>query len=490
MNILYATPECAPYVKTGGLGDVSGALPAALASLGHDVRVLLPAYRGMKMAGEVGDSVDIPAWGPWPAAQLLQVRTDNGVTMLLLACPSLYQRAGGPYVDATGHDYADNVVRFGFLARVAALLGTRASPLPGWQADVVHAHDWPCALAAVHLANARALAPTDPVAASVLTIHNLAFQGVFPLHDADLLGIPAHWRGIDGVEFWGQLSMLKGGLQFSDAITTVSPTYAREIQTPAFGAGLDGVLRARADRLSGILNGIDTRVWNPAVDALLPHRFSAAEMAGKALNKATLQAQCGLAADPKALLFGMVSRLTPQKGIDLVLQHVEAVLAGGSQLVVLGTGEPGLQQGLVEAAARHPRAMSVTVGFSESLAHLIEAGADCFLMPSRFEPCGLNQMYSQAYGTPPLVGGVGGLVDSVVDATADPRNGTGFVMRSIDAAGFTEALARVRAAWKDRKQWQRIRANGMRQSFGWEASAKRYVEVYAQAQARAAAGGA
>lgn len=485
MKVLFATPECAPWVKTGGLGDVSGALPSALAAQGHDVRVLLPAYRGMKVSGEVGDGIDLAATGPWPAAQLLPVRADNGVSLLLLACPALYQRPGGPYVDRTGHDYADNAMRFGFLSHVAALLGTTRSPVEGWQADVVHANDWPCALAPLYLAQARERNAHEAVAASVVTIHNLAFQGLFPMEQADRLEIPSHWRGMDGVEFWGQLSMLKGGLQFAQAITTVSPNYAREIQTEEFGAGLDGVLRSRADRLTGILNGIDTQVWNPATDPLLPHRFGPGDFAGKARNKAALQAQCGLDVDPGALLFGLVSRMTSQKGIDLLLGQIDLLLQGGGQVVVLGTGDPGLQRALSEAAARSPRAMSVTVGFSEPLAHLIEAGADSFLMPSRFEPCGLNQMYSQAYGTPPVVGGVGGLVDSVVDATDDPVNGTGFVMRSQDADGFADAITRLRGAWKQPKQWRRLQMNGMARPFGWEASARRYVEVYEQAIERA-----
>ena len=481
MKILFATPECAPWVKTGGLGDVSGALPSALAAQGHDVRVLLPAYRGMKVSGEVGDGIDLPATGPWPAAQLLPVRADNGVTLLLLACPSLYQRPGGPYVDHAGHDYADNAMRFGFLSHVAALLGTKRSPIEGWQADVVHANDWPCALAPLYLAQARERNAHEAVAASVVTIHNLAFQGVFPMDQADRLEIPSHWRGMDGAEFWGQLSMLKAGLQFAQAITTVSPNYAREIQTEEFGVGLDGVLRSRADRLTGILNGIDMQVWNPATDPLLPHRYGPGDFAGKARNKAALQAQCGLEADPGALLFGLVSRMTSQKGIDLLLGQIDLLLQGGGQVVVLGTGDPGLQKALSEAAARSPKAISVTVGFSEPLAHLIEAGADGFLMPSRFEPCGLNQMYSQAYGTPPVVGGVGGLVDSVVDATDDPVNGTGFVMRSQDADGFADAIKRLRAAWKQPKQWRRLQANGMARPFGWEASARRYIGVYEEA---------
>jgi starch synthase len=478
MNILFATPECAPYVKTGGLGDVSGALPATLAALGHDVRVLLPAYRGMKVAGEIGDGVDLPAWGPWPAAQLVPVKLETGVTLLLLACPPLYQRAGGPYVDSSGQDYQDNAVRFGMLSRVAAQLGTQHSPLKAWQADVVHANDWPCGLAALYLAQARQVTPLERTATSVITIHNLAYQGVFPMHTADLLGVPEAWRGMDGVEFWGQLSMLKAGLQFADAITTVSPSYAREIQTPAHGVGFDGILRARSARLRGILNGIDTEVWDPARDALLPHRYSREDLGGKALCKAALQARMGLPAEPKAPLLAVVSRLTAQKGIDLVLGALPRLLTAGAQLVVLGQGDPGLQQQLRDAAQRNPRQVAVTTGFDESLAHLIEAGADLFLMPSRFEPCGLNQMYSQVYGTPPVVAPVGGLRDSVTDASADPERGTGFVMTGCDVTGLEDALQRALRAYREPPRWRRIQANGMARHFGWEDSARQYVEVY------------
>ncbi|MES2936396.1 MAG: glycogen synthase GlgA [Pseudomonadota bacterium] len=482
MNILFATPECAPYVKTGGLGDVSAALPATLAALGHDVRVLMPAYRGMKVSGEVGDAADIPAYGPWPAAQLLPVRTDNGVTLLLLACPALYQRPGGPYVDGGGRDYHDNLMRFGFLSRIAALLGTEHSPIADWRADVVHANDWPCGLAPLYLAQARAFGNSgQPVAASVMTIHNMAFQGVFGMDSADMLGIPQAWRGMDGVEFWGHLSMLKAGLQFADAITTVSPSYAREIQTEAFGVGLDGVLRARAGQLTGILNGIDTRIWNPAEDKLIAQPYGPGTLDAKARNKAALQARCGLAANPKAMLFGVVSRLTAQKGIDLVLGGLQALLAQGGQLAVLGQGDPGLQQALQDAAKQSPRQVAVTVSFSEEVAHGIEAGADCFLMPSRFEPCGLNQMYSQAYGTPPLVAPVGGLRDSVVDAAQDPAGGTGFVMERIDAIGFEDALGRAFAAFRDPRRWRSIQANGMARHFGWEESAQQYLGLYRRA---------
>jgi len=304
---------------------------------------------------------------------------------------------------------------------------------------------------------------------------------VFPMASADLLGIPPHWRGIDGVEFWNQLSMLKGGLQFADAITTVSPSYAREIQTPEFGAGLEGVLRFRAERLRGILNGIDPQVWDPARDPLLPHPFDRDNLAGKRACMEALQARCGLRADGAAMLFAVVSRLTAQKGIDLVLANLPALLATGAQLVVLGQGDPALQQALLQAAQQNPKQVAVKLGFDEALAHLIEAGADAFLMPSRFEPCGLNQMYSQAYGTPPIVAPVGGLLDSVTDADANAVHGTGFVMRGADAAALTDALQRAMQAWKETLRWRRIQANGMARHFGWDDSAHEYLEVYQRA---------
>jgi starch synthase len=346
----------------------------------------------------------------------------------------------------------------------------------------VHANDWPSGLAPLYLAHERRQGRT--AAAAVMTIHNIAFQGTFPMYVADLLGVPGEWRGIDGVEFWGQLSMLKAGLQFADAITTVSPTYAREIQTEAFGVGLDGVLRANAGHLSGILNGIDTTLWNPALDQLIPHRYTTGDLSGKVLDKAALQRRCGLDVAPQAMLFGVVSRLTAQKGIDLVLDALPSLVARGGQLAVQGQGEQALHEALLAAARAFPGAVAAQFVFDEALAHQIEAGADCFLMPSRFEPCGLNQMYSQAYGTPPLVSATGGLLDSVVDATADPDNGTGFVMASPDAAGFQDALARAMQAWREPPRWRRIQANGMARSFGWEESAVHYLQVYRQAIAR------
>jgi len=483
MKILFATPECAPFVKTGGLGDVSAALPPVLARLGHDVRVLLPAYAGMKVEGEMGAAIDIPAERHWPAAQLLPVKLASGVTLLLLACPELFDRTGSPYVAAGGQDHHDNHWRFGFLARVAAAIGTPGTPCAGWQADIVHANDWPCGLAPMYLADWRARVAREHRSASVITIHNIAFQGAFPSWVADPLEVPWQWRGLEGVEFWGQVSMLKAALQFSDAITTVSPTYAREIQTDEFGVGLQGVLQAKAGKLSGILNGIDTQTWNPRTDLLIAKTYGAQTLADKAINKAALQQRCGLALSKDAPLLGIVSRLTPQKGIDWVLAALDALIAGGAQLAVLGVGDRDLQDALQAMARQHPRSVSAAFGFDESLAHLIEAGADVFLMPSRFEPCGLNQMYSQAYGTPPIVNATGGLKDSVVDADLDPAQGTGFVMRSQDGQGFADAVARAFRAYGDKPRWERIVRNGMGRDFGWERSAREYESVYERALA-------
>jgi starch synthase len=484
MNILFATPECAPWVKTGGLGDVSGALPPTLARMGHSVRVLMPAYSGMQVEGDVTGGVDLPADGRWPAAQLMTVRTP-AITLALLSCPALFDRPGGPYVTPEGRDHHDNAYRFGFLSHVAARIGMPVSPLRDWQADVVHANDWPTGLAPLYVANWRTSIPKHQRAASVVTIHNIAFQGIFPMQLADVLDVPWHARGIDGVEFWNQMSMLKAALQFSDAITTVSPTYAQEIRTERFGVGLHGVLQAQSHKLTGILNGIDTQAWDPRHDPLIERRYGVADIASKQSNKLALQDRCGLAMSERAMLFGVVSRLTSQKGIDLVLGQLDGIVARGGQLVVLGQGEPALHDALRAAAQRHPHAVAVNFGFDEGFAHRIEAGIDCFLMPSRFEPCGLNQMYSQAYGTPPIVAPVGGLKDSVIDVDADPVAGSGFIMTSCDAAGLADAIARAFDAYSDPAIWERIQRNGMTRRFGWEESAATYVEIYDRALANA-----
>ncbi|KQO27391.1 glycogen synthase GlgA [Acidovorax sp. Leaf78] len=478
MKVLFVTPECAPMVKTGGLGDVSAALPAALAQLGCDVALLMPAYADMKIDGSLEGILALPSNGRWPAAQLLRMAATAGRPPLwLLSCPALYGTADTPYANPGDPDDRDQALRFGFLAHVAALIGSPETPI-GWQADIVHANDWPCALAPLYL-HQRRQAGQGRTARSVMTIHNLAFQGVFPMAAADLLDVhPAH-RGIEGVEFWGQLSMLKAGLQHADAITTVSPTYAAEIQQPELGFGLDGVLRQRAGRLHGLLNGIDTATWNPAIDPLIAAPYSADNLAAKAMNKAALRECCGLRASAGPLL-GMVGRLTTQKGVDLVLAGAGRLLARGAQLAVLGRGDTHLEEALTALAAAHPGQVHVTLGFDESLAHLIEAGADCFLMPSRFEPCGLNQMYSQVYGTPPLVTRTGGLADTVQDADARLTTGTGFVMPGLAQRDFDATADRVLTAWQKPEQWAALQRRCMAQDYAWERAAKPYVALYGQ----------
>lgn len=475
MKILFVTPECAPLVKTGGLGDVSAALPAALHQQGCDVAVLMPAYADMHIGGVLERTIALPSVGRWPAAQLLKVRPASGPPLFLLSCPGLYGGAGTPYAqpgDPQGHVQA---LRFGLLAHAAAVLGSSDTPL-GWQADIVHANDWPCGLAPLYLHQRRA-SGQKPVALSVMTIHNLAFQGLFPMAAADMLDVAQEHRGVQGVEFWGKLSMLKAGLQFAHAITTVSPTYAAEIQQPHLGFGLDGVLRERSDRLFGLLNGIDTAVWNPRCDPLIAAPFSADQLDAKALNKKALRQRCGLRPSDGPLL-GMVGRLTAQKGVDFVLAAADGLIERGAQLVVLGSGDAELETALSALAASHPGAVHVTLGFDETLAHQIEAGADCFLMPSRFEPCGLNQMYSQVYGTPPVVSRTGGLADTVTNVDAGLTAGTGFVMPSLAQSGFNAAMDGVLAAWRKPARWAALQKRCMAQDFGWGQAARPYIDLY------------
>jgi starch synthase len=478
MKILFVTPECAPWVKTGGLGEVSAALPKALSELGHDVKVLMPAYRSLRGLLDEGRVVaEIPAQGVWPASRVVQaslsLNQTAGFTLWLLDCPTLYDLAGGPYQDEGSQDHADNAFRFGWLGQVAARLGSELSPVPGWRADVVHCNDWPTALAPVYLSRLPGRA------ASIMTIHNLAFQGLFPMDQASKLELPGEWLGIDGLEYWSKLSFMKGGLQFADAITTVSPTYAREIQQEPLGFGLQGVLREHAGRLRGILNGIDTAVWNPAVDTFIPRQYDATTVkAGKQANKAALQKRCGLNPDPDAMLFGVVSRLTGQKGTDLIVQAAPEILAGGGQLVMLGKGDAALEQSLRALAEAHPGRVHVTIGFDESLAHLIEAGSDSFLMPSRFEPCGLNQLYSLAYGTPPIVHATGGLADSVVDESSDPAVANGFVMFQPTTEALVFAIRRALDRHRDPAAWDRLVQCGMRQQQDWSVSASLYDTLY------------
>ncbi|HEX6692576.1 MAG TPA: glycogen synthase GlgA, partial [Burkholderiales bacterium] len=448
-----------PLTKTGGLGDVAGALPAALRRIGIDVRVLLPAYGALP--GRVLAEVELLG----RKARILESRLPTGVPLYLLDCPELYIRNGGPYQTGEGEDWPDNALRFGLLSRVAALLGGADTPL-AWRPDVVHCNDWPTALAPVYLQR-------EPgAAASLLTVHNLAFQGLFEADALDGLELPRSDFSVDKLEFYGRLSFLKGGLACAGAISTVSPTYAAEIQGDAQGCGLDGLLRRRSADLSGILNGIDTRVWDPAGDALIASNYDASTLEVKAANKAALQRRAELRVDPSVPLLGMVGRLTHQKGIDLVVAAAKELLELPAQLVVLGKGDRAQEQALTVLAARYPGQVAVATGFNEELAHLIEAGADVFLMPSRFEPCGLSQMYSQRYGTPPVARATGGLTDTIADGE------TGFLFEGAERAALVQAVRRAVAAWRDQARWRKIQRAGMARDFSWSEAARRYADLY------------
>jgi len=355
------------------------------------------------------------------------------------------------------------------LSKLAAVLGGSASPLD-WQPDVVHCNDWPTALAPVYLR-------FDPErrAASLVTIHNLAFQGSYGFAQLAPLALPGPSLGMEGMEFYGRVSFLKGALVYADAVNTVSPTYAREIQTPQLGFGMDGVLRARSDGIHGVLNGIDTALWNPEADPWIASRFGPLTLDRKAPNKRELRTRMGLDASPERPLAAMVSRLTSQKGIDLLTDAADALVAQGLQIAVVGTGDRDLVARLEAAQARHRGAFALVAAFDEGLAHLVEGGADMFLMPSRFEPCGMNQMYSQRYGTPPVATATGGLADTITDADPKP---TGFLMPEATAAALVEATQRAVAAWKDPKRWRTIQLNGMAQDFGWTRAANQYIEIY------------
>ncbi|MBZ0125683.1 MAG: glycogen synthase GlgA [Rhodocyclaceae bacterium] len=479
MKVLFVTPELAPWMKSGGLGEISSSLPAALHEAGVDVRILVPAYASLLAAFPAANPVaELPgAGGELPDSQLLEAADENGVPLLLLDCPAFFRREGSAYLDTDGNDFADNHLRFGLLSNAAALLSCESSPL-GWRPDVLHCNDWPCGLAPAYLhfmGGAKA--------ATVMSIHNLAFQGIFPADTLTALGLPPEAFAMDGVEFWGKLSFMKAGLHYAERITTVSPRYAEEIQTEAFGYGFAGLLRWRRDDLCGILNGIDTRTWNPATDPYLPRHYEFAHLKGKEANKAALRQRFGLSAESSAPVLGAVCRITQQKGLDLLLGIGDEIAAMPAQLVVLGTGDRGLEAALSGLAARHPGQFAVHIGFDDGLAHLIEAGADIFLMPSRFEPCGLNQMYSLRYGTPPLVRETGGLADTVVDcneATLADGTANGFVFNDASPEALFQTIRRAVSAWHDKALWHKLQRNGMVLDFSWSKAAAAYKSIYAE----------
>lgn len=486
MRVLQVSAEFFPLLKTGGLADVAGALPLALAAAGQDVRVLLPGFPSI-LAGlsDVADLAEVEApWGQRARLRAGRIAAPGGaqVTAYVLDAPALYDRPGTPYEDASRQPYADNARRFALLGWAAARLARGLDP--AWQPEVVHAHDWHAGLAPAYLAFDAASG--GPRVGSVFTVHNLAYQGVFPPSDFAGLGLPPAAFHVNGLEYHGQMSFMKSGLYFSNRLTTVSPTYAREIQTPEQGCGLDGLLRGRSGVLAGILNAVDDAVWDPGTDALLPHPYDVRRPGGKALCKAGLQQELGLATDPDAPLFVMVSRLTEQKGQHLVLGGLDALIAQGGQLALLGNGERWLEDAFRERAAAAPQSVSATIGYNERFAHRLFGAGDVTLVPSMFEPCGLTQMYGLKYGSLPLVHRVGGLADTVVDCTLEDiadGHATGFVFDGFDADGYGRALRRAFALYRRPADWRRVRSTAMRRSADWQAAAAQYIGVYEQSLA-------
>ncbi|WP_441886379.1 glycogen synthase GlgA [Microbacterium gubbeenense] len=464
-RVLSVASECAPFIKTGGLADVVGALPGALDPLGWSSRVLMPAYPAV--LEKVGRSRRLwrdPDLFGGPA--VVRAATIDGVSVLLLDAPHLFDRPGGPYI-VDGHDHADNHVRFAALSWAAARIAIEGLS-DRWRPDLVHAHDWQAGLAPSYLKYAGSRVP------SIMTIHNIAFQGIFAADQLDRLRLPAWDFTPDALEYHAHGSALKAGLVHASRVTTVSRTYASELATPEFGFGLEGVVASRRDRgeLHGILNGIDTAVWNPETD---PHirPYSAASLAGKADARRALLHEFGLA-DPAGPLAVVVTRLSHQKGIDMLLEALPRFVESGGAVAVLGSGDHHDERALGELAARYPASVGVGIGYDEPLSHRMYAGGDLVLVPSRFEPCGLTQMYGLTYGALPLVASTGGLRDTVADGE------TGFVFDDISAAGLAGALDRALATWADQPAWKRMQAAGMASRVDWAASAAKYASLFSE----------
>ena len=472
IGILAVASEIYPLIKTGGLADVVGALPAALAPLDVHVRTLIPGYPAVLAAVARPERLHV-----WPdlfggEARLL-AGTAHGLDLLMLDAPHLFARPGNPYTSPQGHDWPDNAIRFAALSRAGADIGS--GTIPGYAPDIVHAHDWQAGLthAYLHFAASRP--------ATVMTVHNLAFQGQFLAELLSVLGLPPAAYAVEGLEYHGGISYLKAGLHYADRITTVSPSYAAEIRTPEDGMGMDGLLRARAGALQGVLNGIDTDAWNPATDELIASRYDARHLAKRRANKADLQARFGLDHDPAAPLFAVVSRLTWQKGLDLLLEAEATLQAAGGQLALLGTGDPAMEAAFHAAAARNPGRIGCVIGYDETLAHRLQAGADALLVPSRFEPCGLTQLYALRYGTVPVVARVGGLADTVIDASPMALNAgvaTGVQFAPVTAEMLRAAIQRTAALYRQPRVWQQMQRNGMATDVSWHHPAQQYANLF------------
>jgi starch synthase len=476
MKIAQVASEYFPYIKTGGLADAVGSLAGALARRGHEVSVFLPGYRAVLAAPPAVDApvvlrLRVEMGDVFLSGEVRRFSPAPNLTVYLICRDEFFDRSHA-YGNAE-RDYEDNHHRFMFFCKAVV----EAMRVLRFNADIVHAHDWQTGLLPLMLRHAEQRYGDLLAMKTLFTVHNLAFQGVFPLRSFRRTNLPEELMGIDGVEFYGQMSMMKGGLLYADRVTTVSPRYAQEIQTPEFGCGLEGVVATRADDLVGITNGIDNTVWNPATDKLLPARYSAAELAGKAKCRVELLVRGGFDPAYKGPVFGLVARLTAQKGVDLILANRDFFAHEDLRLVLLGQGEPELERGLRELQAAVPRKLVLTTRHDEGMAHLVEAGADFFLMPSRFEPCGLNQMYSQAYGAVPLAARVGGLVDTVTDIDAEPRQGTG-ILFAPTVEGLRVALGRALALYRQPKVYSEVQARAMRRDFSWDRVVLNYERLY------------
>ncbi len=477
-KVLSVASEVFPLVKTGGLADVAGALPAALARHGVEVRTLVPGYPGVVEKLERSDVIfSFPELFGGPATLLSA--TAAGLDLFVIDAPHLYARPGNPYVDSHGSDWPDNAQRFAALSLVAAEVGMGV--LRSYRPHVIHAHDWQAGLAPAYL---HYRAPTKPPSrrpGTVLTVHNLAFQGHFPAALLHTLLLPPEALSIDGVEYFGGIGFLKAGLQFADRITTVSPTYAAEIETPEGGMGLDGLLHHRSEVVSGIVNGLDDAIWNPATDPHLPAKYNAARLARRKENKSALKERFGITSAPEAPLFAVVSRLSEQKGLDLLLAALPRLLALGADLVLVGSGDTTLEHGFRAAAHRSHGRVGVFIGYDEERSHLVQGGSDALLVPSRFEPCGLTQLAAMRYGSVPIVARVGGLNDTVIDANEAALSAgvaTGIQFSPVTREGLEHALERAVALWQRRKVWRTMQKNAMAQSVGWDRPAAEYAALY------------
>jgi len=476
-NILYISSEAFPLIKTGGLGDVAGSLPAALLKQSQDVRLLLPAYPEVLSKITKSKILAVSTYYSL-AVQIIETRLPgSNVIVWLVDCPALFNRPGGPYTDNRGDAWHDNALRFAVFCHAAVEISLNKLGLH-WQPDVVHCNDWQSGLVPA-LLSLQAERP-----ATVFTIHNLAYQGVFDQQTFDDLHLPYELWQINGLEFYSQLSFIKGGIAYADKITTVSPSYADEILQPEFGYGLDGLLKSRSKDLSGILNGIDEKHWNPGTDRYLKQKYNQRSLDKKSINKTELQQELSLPVDASIPMIGMVSRLVEQKGLDIILQSLPDIITMPFQLVVLGTGETHYEIQLSEWAQLYPEHIKVIIGYDERLAHTIEAASDIYLMPSTFEPCGLNQLYSLRYGTLPIVTAVGGLADTVIDASEENINNAtanGFVLEEQTAAALLSAMQRALALYQKPKTWRQLQLNAMSGDFSWQTSAERYITLYQQA---------